>query len=52
MWNWYNRPGGISAIPTWKVALALAIAAIVCTIVLWLLYALLAPLLLRPVPRP
>lgn len=49
MWDWYNRPGGIRRVPTWKVALALAIAGVVSTIVIWLLYAALAPVMFRPV---
>ena len=51
MWDWYNRPGGIRRVPTWKLALVFAALAIGTTIVLWLLYAALAPLLFRPIPR-
>jgi hypothetical protein len=51
MWDWYNRPGGIRRIPTWKVAVVVAVAACVITLVLWLLYAALAPLLFTPVRR-
>lgn len=49
MWDWYNRPGGIKSVPTWKVAMVLVAAGIVSTVVIWLLYALLAPVLFRPV---
>ena len=51
MWDWYNRPGGIRRVPTWKLALVFAALAVAITIILWLLYAALAPLLFRPIPR-
>lgn len=51
MWDWYTRPGGIRRTPTWKIALVLAAAACVTTVVLWLVYAALAPLLFTRVPR-
>jgi hypothetical protein len=51
MWDWYNRPGGIRRVPTWKVALFLALAAVISTVVIWLIYSALAPFLFRPIPR-
>jgi len=42
MWDWYTRPGGLRRTPTWKVALVVAVLACVATVVLWLLYAVLA----------
>ena len=51
MWDWYNRPGGIRRVPTWKIALVLVGMAILSTIVIWFLYAFLSPVLFRPVPR-
>lgn len=51
MWDWYNRPGGIRRVPTWKLALVFAGLAILSTVILWLFYAALAPLLFRPIPR-
>ena len=51
MWDWYNRPGGISRVPTWKIALALVVMAVVVTVVMWVLYVFLAAVLFRPIPR-
>ncbi len=51
MWDWYNRPGGIRRIPTWKLAIAFALIAVGTTVVLWLLYAAVAPFLFTPVRR-
>ena len=50
MWDWYNRPGGLSRVPTWKVAVVLVVLGVMSTLVLWFLYAALAPILFRPVP--
>ena len=51
MWDWYNRPGGIRRVPTWKVVLVLIAAGVLSTVLIWLLYAAIAPFLFRPVPR-
>ena len=51
MWDWYNRPGGLSRIAAWKFALALALIACAVSVVLWLLYSLVAQFLFTPVNR-
>ena len=50
LWDWYNRPGGIASVPTWKVVLAVALFGVLCSVVLWLLYSALAPLLFVRAP--
>ena len=51
MWDWYTRPGGLKRIPTWKLAFVVAGLACATTVVLWLLFAALAPVLFTPVGR-
>jgi hypothetical protein len=51
MWDWYTRPGGMKRIPTWKLGIAIALLACLTTIVLWLFYAAIAPILFTPVGR-
>jgi antibiotic biosynthesis monooxygenase (ABM) superfamily enzyme len=51
LWDWYNRPGGIRSIPTWKVALAVIALGVLTSVVLWVLYSLLSAFIFTPV-RP
>jgi hypothetical protein len=50
IWDWYNRPGGIASVPTWKVVLAVIAVGVLSSVVLWVIYSLLAPFLFTPVP--
>jgi hypothetical protein len=50
MWDWYNRPGGRARLSTRTVALVMIISGIVTSILIWIIYALLAPIMFSPIP--
>ncbi|CAA9292495.1 MAG: hypothetical protein AVDCRST_MAG77-4856 [uncultured Chloroflexi bacterium] len=52
MWDWYNRPGGITTVATWKVALFLIVAGVLSSIVLWVLFSVLASVVFVRAPAP
>lgn len=50
MWDWYNRPGGIKRVPTWKIVLIMIGSAVISTVLIWILFSFLAPVLFTRVP--